>query len=92
MRDLLEAENWDGADRWRKSRNAKAHVLDVNVDFVGRDGVAGYEWIGFKIGHQRQNSADARFDREWEKSRWSSRWRKMSFELNQLRRRRTAFL
>ena len=41
MRDLLEAENWDGLVNLAKSQEKEgAHVLDVNVDFVGRDGVA----------------------------------------------------
>lgn len=41
MRDLLEAEDWDGLVSLAKSQEREgAHVLDVNVDFVGRDGVA----------------------------------------------------
>jgi len=41
MRDLLEAENWDGLVSLAKSQEKEgAHILDVNVDFVGRDGVA----------------------------------------------------
>jgi len=41
MRDLLEAEDWDGLVNLAKSQEKEgAHVLDVNVDFVGRDGVA----------------------------------------------------
>ncbi|MEK7724341.1 MAG: methionine synthase, partial [Acidobacteriota bacterium] len=41
MRDLLEAENWDGLIALAKEQEREgAHVLDVNVDFVGRDGVA----------------------------------------------------
>ncbi len=41
MRDLLEAENWDGLVNLAKSQEKEgAHILDVNVDFVGRDGVA----------------------------------------------------
>jgi 5-methyltetrahydrofolate--homocysteine methyltransferase len=41
MRDLLDAEDWDGLVSLAKSQEREgAHVLDVNVDFVGRDGVA----------------------------------------------------
>src|SRR5215813_5946128 len=41
MRDLLEAEDWDGLVNLAKSQEKEgAHILDVNVDFVGRDGVA----------------------------------------------------
>jgi 5-methyltetrahydrofolate--homocysteine methyltransferase len=41
MRDLLDAENWDGLVNLAKSQEREgAHILDVNVDFVGRDGVA----------------------------------------------------
>ena len=41
MRDLLEVEDWDGLVSLAKSQEREgAHILDVNVDFVGRDGVA----------------------------------------------------
>jgi 5-methyltetrahydrofolate--homocysteine methyltransferase len=41
MRRLLEAENWDGLVSLAKEQEREgAHILDVNVDFVGRDGVA----------------------------------------------------
>ena len=41
MRDLLEVEDWDGLVNVAKSQEREgAHILDVNVDFVGRDGVA----------------------------------------------------
>jgi 5-methyltetrahydrofolate--homocysteine methyltransferase len=41
MRDLLQAEDWDGLIKLAKEQEREgAHVLDVNVDFVGRDGVA----------------------------------------------------
>jgi 5-methyltetrahydrofolate--homocysteine methyltransferase len=40
MRDLLNAEDWDGlVSLAREQEREGAHVLDVNVDFVGRDGV-----------------------------------------------------
>src|SRR5207244_7379710 len=39
MRDLLDTEDWDGlVSLWREQEREGAHVLDVNVDFVGRDG------------------------------------------------------
>ncbi|HLM55356.1 MAG TPA: methionine synthase [Pyrinomonadaceae bacterium] len=41
MRDLLGAEDWDGlVSLAREQEREGAHVLDVNVDYVGRDGVA----------------------------------------------------
>ncbi|HEX9930402.1 MAG TPA: methionine synthase [Pyrinomonadaceae bacterium] len=41
MRDLLNAEDWDGLVSLAKEQEREgAHILDVNVDFVGRDGVA----------------------------------------------------
>src|SRR6185437_463784 len=40
MRDLLDAEDWDGLVNLAKSQEKEgAHILDVNVDFVGRNGV-----------------------------------------------------
>ena len=40
MRDLLESEDWDGLVSLAKEQEREgAHILDVNVDFVGRDGV-----------------------------------------------------
>src|SRR5437762_1243454 len=39
MRDLLNSEDWDGlVSLAREQEREGAHVLDVNVDFVGRDG------------------------------------------------------
>ncbi|MCC3432695.1 MAG: methionine synthase [Microcoleus sp. PH2017_04_SCI_O_A] len=39
-RDLLNAEDWDGLVAMaREQVREGAHVLDVNVDYVGRDGV-----------------------------------------------------
>jgi len=39
MRDLLNAEDWDGLIALGKEQEHEgAHILDVNVDFVGRDG------------------------------------------------------
>lgn len=40
MRELLQGENWDGLVQLAKEQEREgAHILDVNVDFVGRDGV-----------------------------------------------------
>jgi 5-methyltetrahydrofolate--homocysteine methyltransferase len=39
MRDLLNAEDWDGlVNLAREQEREGAHILDVNVDYVGRDG------------------------------------------------------
>ncbi len=39
MRDLLNAEDWDGLVALGKDQEREgAHILDVNVDFVGRNG------------------------------------------------------
>ena len=39
MRDLLNAEDWDGLIALGKDQEREgAHILDVNVDFVGRNG------------------------------------------------------
>ncbi len=39
-RDLLNAEDWDGLVALGKAQVKEgAHILDVNVDYVGRDGV-----------------------------------------------------
>lgn len=39
VRDLLNEENWDGLIGVARSQvKENAHVLDVNVDYVGRDG------------------------------------------------------
>jgi 5-methyltetrahydrofolate--homocysteine methyltransferase len=41
MRDLLNAEDWDGlVSLAREQEREGAHILDVNVDYVGRDGVS----------------------------------------------------
>src|SRR5205085_2579697 len=40
MRGLLSAEDWDGlVSLAREQEREGAHVLDLNVDYVGRDGV-----------------------------------------------------
>ncbi len=41
MRRLLDSEDWDGLVSLAKEQEREgSHILDVNVDFVGRDGVA----------------------------------------------------
>jgi 5-methyltetrahydrofolate--homocysteine methyltransferase len=41
MRDLLNSEDWDGLVSLAKEQEREgAHILDVNVDFVGRNGEA----------------------------------------------------
>lgn len=41
MRELLNAEDWDGLVALAKDQEREgAHILDVNVDYVGRDGEA----------------------------------------------------
>jgi 5-methyltetrahydrofolate--homocysteine methyltransferase len=41
MRDLLAVEDWDGlVSLAREQEREGAHILDVNVDFVGRNGEA----------------------------------------------------
>ena len=41
MRDLLNTGDWDGLVQLGKEQEREgAHILDVNVDFVGRDGEA----------------------------------------------------
>ena len=50
MRDLLEAEDWDGLINLAKSQEKEgAHILDVNVDFVGRDGVADMHQLASRL-------------------------------------------
>ncbi|OOV33928.1 methionine synthase [Candidatus Synechococcus spongiarum] len=41
VRELLDQDDWDGlVSIARQQVNENAHLLDVNVDFVGRDGVS----------------------------------------------------
>ncbi len=50
MRDLLNAEDWDGLIKLAKEQEREgAHILDVNVDFVGRDGVADMHTLVSKL-------------------------------------------
>jgi 5-methyltetrahydrofolate--homocysteine methyltransferase len=50
MRDLLDAEDWDGLVALAKSQEREgAHILDINVDFVGRDGVADMHQLASRL-------------------------------------------
>jgi len=50
MRDLLAADDWDGLVSLAKEQEREgAHVLDVNVDFVGRDGEADMHQLASRL-------------------------------------------
>jgi 5-methyltetrahydrofolate--homocysteine methyltransferase len=50
MRDLLNAEDWDGLVKLAKEQEREgAHILDVNVDFVGRDGVVDMHTLASRL-------------------------------------------
>jgi 5-methyltetrahydrofolate--homocysteine methyltransferase len=50
MRDLLNAEDWDGlVSLAREQEREGAHVLDINVDFVGRDGEKDMHELAFRL-------------------------------------------
>lgn len=50
MRDLLESEDWEGIVSLAKSQEREgAHILDVNVDFVGRDGVSDMHEVASRL-------------------------------------------
>jgi 5-methyltetrahydrofolate--homocysteine methyltransferase len=67
MRDLLGAEDWDGlVSLAREQEREGAHVLDVNVDYVGRDGVADMHELASRLATQVR--IPLMFDStEWEK-------------------------
>src|SRR5687768_3895183 len=67
MRDLLDAEDWDGlVSLAREQEREGAHILDVNVDFVGRDGVGDMHELAARL--VRQVKIPLMFDStEWEK-------------------------
>jgi 5-methyltetrahydrofolate--homocysteine methyltransferase len=53
MRDLLGADDWDGlVSLAREQEREGAHVLDVNVDFVGRDGVEDMHSLASRLATQ----------------------------------------
>ena len=39
FKDLLQADDWDGIVGMGRDEMKNSHMLDVCVDFVGRDGV-----------------------------------------------------
>ncbi len=50
MRDLLNAADWDGLVALGKEQEREgAHILDVNVDFVGRDGEADMHQLASRL-------------------------------------------
>jgi 5-methyltetrahydrofolate--homocysteine methyltransferase len=67
MKELLESEDWDGIVNLAKSQEREgAHILDVNVDFVGRDGVADMHQVASRL--VTQIKIPLMFDStEWEK-------------------------
>ena len=67
MRDLLGDENWDGlVSLAREQEREGAHVLDVNVDYVGRDGVRDMHELASRL--VTQVKVPLMFDStEWEK-------------------------
>ncbi len=67
MRDLLNAEDWDGlVSLAREQEREGAHVLDVNVDYVGRDGVRDMHELASRL--VTQVKVPLMFDStEWEK-------------------------
>ncbi|MBA2501778.1 MAG: methionine synthase, partial [Pyrinomonadaceae bacterium] len=66
-RDLLDAEDWDGLVSLAKEQVREgAHILDVNVDFVGRDGVSDMHELAARLATGVQ--LPLMFDStEWEK-------------------------
>src|SRR5258705_4020360 len=51
MRDLLNAEDWDGLVALGKEQEREgAHILDVNVDFVGRNGERDMHELASRLG------------------------------------------
>jgi 5-methyltetrahydrofolate--homocysteine methyltransferase len=67
MREMLNAEDWDGlVSLAREQEREGAHILDVNVDFVGRDGVRDMHELASRL--VRQVKIPLMFDStEWEK-------------------------
>ncbi|MDT5121652.1 MAG: 5-methyltetrahydrofolate--homocysteine methyltransferase [Acidobacteriota bacterium] len=67
MRDLLNAEDWDGlVSLAREQEREGAHILDVNVDYVGRDGVKDMHELASRLA--TSNKIPLMFDStEWQK-------------------------
>ncbi len=50
VRELLNKEDWDGLISVAKQQQKEqAHVLDINVDYVGRDGIRDMDIVASKI-------------------------------------------
>ena len=57
-------EDWDSLVSLAKSQVKQgAHVLDVNVDYVGRDGVRDMHELVSRCGHERYLTVDVGFHR-----------------------------
>ncbi|HYX41325.1 MAG TPA: homocysteine S-methyltransferase family protein, partial [Pyrinomonadaceae bacterium] len=67
MRELLNVEDWDGLVSLARAQEREgAHVLDVNVDYVGRDGVRDMHELASRL--VTQVRIPLMFDStEWEK-------------------------
>ncbi|MDT4952087.1 MAG: 5-methyltetrahydrofolate--homocysteine methyltransferase [Acidobacteriota bacterium] len=67
MRDLLNREDWDGlVSLAREQEREGAHILDVNVDYVGRDGVSDMNQLASRL--VTNNKIPLMFDStEWQK-------------------------
>jgi 5-methyltetrahydrofolate--homocysteine methyltransferase len=67
MRDLLNREDWDGlVSLAREQEREGAHILDVNVDYVGRDGVSDMHQLASRL--VTNNKIPLMFDStEWQK-------------------------
>ena len=64
MRRLLDNEDWDGLVSLAKEQEREgSHIIDVNVDFVGRDGVADMHELVKRLVTKRNGTADARLHR-----------------------------
>lgn len=86
VRDLLNDDDWDGLVSLAKGQiKENAHVLDVNVDFVGRDGVKDMHSIVSRLVTNVNlplmlDSTEYTKNGEWIKGCW----REMSFKFYQL--------
>ena len=64
FREALLAADWDTTVAMAKDQVKEgAHVLDVCVDYVGRDGTVDMDEVGVALRHPGQRAAGARLDR-----------------------------
>ena len=64
FRDAMLAADWDTCVKMASDQIREgAHVLDVCVDYVGRDGTADMDEIGPPVRHPGQRPARARLHR-----------------------------